>query len=461
MLKIYSSLTGKETEFKPLHPGKIGIYVCGNTVYDYCHIGHARSMIIFDVVVRYLRSQGYQVIYVRNITDIDDKIIKRAHENHESIDALTQRFIDAQHEDEVALGILPPDYEPKATEFIPQMLTLIQKLLDRGHAYIATNGDVCFDVRSFHEYGKLSGRDIDKLKAGARLDINDTKRDPLDFVLWKISKPGEPKWSSPWGEGRPGWHIECSAMSTNILGQPFDIHGGGMDLKFPHHENEIAQSESACDHTFAQLWMHVGLLQVEGEKMSKSLGNFVTIRDALSRYRAEEVRFFMMNSLYNKPADYAESNMHEAKTRLKGLYAVLKDLPAPVVGAVDSSDFHEKFNNVMSDNFNTPLALGILTDLAAELQRRREQGKLEAASILGKTLRELGNILGILQQSYEEYRRGGWSDDQWREIELLSQSRTQARAQKNWAESDRIRQQLINMEVDVEDTPQGTYLSRR
>jgi cysteinyl-tRNA synthetase len=460
VLKIYNSLTGRRAEFKPLIPRKIGIYVCGNTVYDYCHIGHARSMIMFDVVVRYLRSQDYDVTYIRNITDIDDKIIKRAQENNESIDALTRRFIEAQHEDERALGLLPPDHEPRATEYILPMQSLIQQLLDRGHAYIAEDGDVCFDVRRFADYGQLSGRDIEKLRAGARVNLSDTKRDPLDFVLWKISKPGEPRWPSPWGEGRPGWHIECSAMSTNLLGQPFDIHGGGMDLKFPHHENEIAQSEAACGEHFAKLWMHVGLLQVNGEKMSKSLGNFVTIREALANYRAEELRFFMMNSLYSRPADYTDTSMHEAKHRLKALYTAIADLPPPT-NSSDISPWVERFNEAMDDDFNTSVALGVLADLGSEIARLRQQNKIPKAADLAETLRRLGNILGILQQSPQEYRRGNYSAEQWQEIEALSAARDAARAQKNWPESDRIRQQLLAMNLDVEDTPQGTRVSRQ
>ncbi|MBS0350280.1 MAG: cysteine--tRNA ligase [Proteobacteria bacterium] len=458
MLKIYNSLSGQESEFKPLQPGKIGIYICGNTVYDYCHLGHARSMIIFDVVVRYLRSQGYEVIHVRNITDIDDKIIKRALENGETIESLTERFIQAQKEDEQALGLLSPNHEPRATHFIKEMQELIQKLLDRGYAYVSVDGDVCFEVRKDQDYGKLSGRDIEKLKAGARVNFNEGKKDPLDFVLWKISKPGEPHWPSPWGEGRPGWHIECSAMSAEILGQPFDIHGGGMDLKFPHHENELAQSESACGCEFARCWMHVGLLQVNGEKMAKSLGNFVTIRDALNRYRAEELRFFMMSSIYNRPADYTESSMHEAKVRLKTLYNVLRGLPE-IAPEMDVR-YTQRFNDAMNDNFNTSVALGILEDLATEIAEQRKQKKVDQAAALAATLRKLGKILGILNQSDSEYQKGGWSTEKWQQIEALAKQRDQARAQKKWAESDQIRQQLINMDVDVEDTPQGTYLSR-
>lgn len=457
MLKIYNSLTGKEEELRTLQPGKISIYVCGNTVYDYNHIGHARSMIMFDVVVRFLRSCGYEVRYVRNITDIDDKIIRRASENNETIDSLTHRFIEAQNEDASALGLLNPDYEPRATEYIPQMLELIQKLLDRGHAYIAGDGDVCFNVRSFPNYGQLSGRQIEKLKSGARIELDSAKNDPLDFVLWKISKPGEPKWPSPWGEGRPGWHIECSAMSTGLLGQPFDIHGGGMDLKFPHHENEIAQSEAGCGKQFANLWMHVGLLQVNGEKMSKSLGNFVTIRDALKECLPEELRFFMLNSHYTRPADYSPTSLHEARHRLRSLYFALEDLPAST--SSDTQDglvYKEKFHEVMNEDFNTNQALSILSEIASKINGLKEAGKIQEAAILGVTLRDLGSILGILQQDPAAYFAGAMSPQDQAKINALAQQRDVLRTQKQWAEADQIRQQLIAMGLEVLDTPNGT-----
>ena len=461
MLKIYDSLTGKTQPFTPIHNKKIKFYVCGNTVYDYCHIGHARSMIMFDVVNRYLRFRfpDYEITYVRNITDIDDKIIKRALENNETIDALTARFIAAQREDEQALGLLFPDQKRRATEYIPQMIDLIQQLIEKKFAYIAQTGtekgDVLFDVRKFKEYGKLSGNTVEKLlsvQAGH-------KPEPIDFALWKISKPGEPRWPSPWGDGRPGWHIECSAMSTGLLGQPFDIHGGGMDLKFPHHENEIAQAEAACGKDFAKLWMHVGLLQVNGAKMSKSLENFLTIRDALAQYRAEELRFFMMNSLYNRPADYTETSLHEAKHRLKGLYTAVRDLPQVEHDGV--SVYEEKFIEAMDDNFNTPIALGILDELATETTKLRQKNKFDDAAKLATAIHKLGKILGIVQQSQEAYRRGGWSTEKWQEIDALGQARDAARTHKNWAESDRLRQLLTEMGVDVEDTPSGTRLSRK
>jgi cysteinyl-tRNA synthetase len=455
MLKIYNSLSGKKEEFRPLTAGKIGLYVCGNTVYDYSHIGHARSMIMFDVVVRFLRSRGYQVTYVRNITDIDDKIILRANENHEPIDALTRRFIEAQNEDTQALGLLKPDVEPRATEYIPQMLELIQNLLDRDHAYIAEDGDVCFNVRSFPEYGRLSGRQVEKLKAGARIEQDAAKKDPLDFVLWKISKPGEPRWPSPWGEGRPGWHIECSAMSTSLLGQPFDIHGGGMDLKFPHHENEIAQSEAGCGKHFAQLWMHVGLLQVNGEKMSKSLGNFLTIRDALNECLPEELRLFMLNSHYSRPADYTPASLYEARHRLRSLYDSLENLPLPPK-AQESSGFTEKFNAVMEEDFNTTMALAILGEIAGKIHQLREEGRLEEAADLGRTLKNLGGILGILQQDPQEYFAGAINKEDQAKIDALAHQRDLLRAQKKWDEADKIRHQLIDMGLEVLDTPTGT-----
>jgi cysteinyl-tRNA synthetase len=463
VLKIYNSLTSRAEEFTPRVPGKIGIYVCGNTVYDYCHIGHARSMIMFDVVVRYLRSRGYDVTYVRNITDIDDKIIKRALDNHEPIDSLTRRFIDAQHEDETALGILPPDHEPRATEYIPQMLNLITQLFAAGYAYVAKSGaaqgDVLFNVRKFHEYGKLSGNTVDKLlsshETGKKILSVAEKADAVDFALWKISKPGEPHWPSPWGEGRPGWHIECSAMSTGLLGQPFDIHGGGMDLKFPHHENEIAQSEAAGGEQFAKCWMHVGLLLVNGEKMSKSLGNFLTIRDALAKYFPEEIRFFMLNSHYTRPADFAEASLAEARLRLQNLYLCLHDLPEPAADAVDTTDFHAKFNAVMDEDFSTTVALGILTELGAKINTLRMEGKTSAAAVLGKTLRHLAKILGILQRP-QEYFKGSRSATEWAQISALEKQRDAFRVQKKWQEADQIRQQLTNMGLEVEDTPAGT-----
>ncbi len=458
MLKIYNSLQRKKQEFKPIIPGKVNLYVCGNTVYDYCHIGHARSMIVFDVIVRYLRYQGYDVTYIRNITDIDDKIIKRALENKETISQLTQRFIDAQREDEIALGLLKPTFEPRATEFIEPMIDLIQQLVHQGFAYVAENGDVCFDVRKFKDYGKLSKRKIEELRSGVRIELNDTKRDPLDFVLWKISKPDEPKWPSPWGEGRPGWHIECSAMSTRLLGQPFDIHGGGMDLKFPHHENEIAQSEAAAGKEFADAWMHVGLLQINKEKMSKSLGNYLTIRDALVKHQPEVLRYFMLSGSYRSPVNYSAENIAQAEHVVQHFYLTLRDLPQVDITNAGEA-YQQAFEEAMNDDFNTPIALAVLFDLAKEINRLRDTDKSKAAELAAR-LQQLGNILGILQSPVEEFLRGGSQADEVAQIESLIQARNQARAEKRWQDADRIRQQLLDMQVILEDSAAGTQWRR-
>ncbi len=458
MLKIYNSLPRKKQEFKPIIPGKINLYACGNTVYDYCHIGHARSMIMFDVIIRYLRYQGYEVTYVRNITDIDDKIIKRALENKESISELTRRFIEAQREDELALGLLKPTFEPRATEFIEPMIDLIKELCEQGFAYVAENGDVYFDVRKFKDYGKLSKRKIEELRSGVRIELNDIKRDPLDFVLWKISKPDEPKWPSPWGEGRPGWHIECSAMSTRLLGQPFDIHGGGMDLKFPHHENEIAQSEAANGKEFAKVWMHVGLLQINKEKMSKSLGNFLTIRDALAKHHPEVLRYFMISGNYRSPVNYSAENLSQAAHAVHHFYLTLRDLPN--VEIIKNGDaYQQKFQTAMDDDFNTPLALAVLFDLSKEINRQRNLDIQQAAE-LGAVLKQLGNVLGILQSSPEDFLRGSLQTDEATQIEKLILARNQARAAKDWQEADRIRQQLLSMGVVLEDASTGTNWRR-
>lgn len=458
MLKIYNSLQRKKQEFKPIIPGKVNLYVCGNTVYDYCHIGHARSMIVFDVIIRYLRYQGYEVTHIRNITDIDDKIIKRALENKEPITQLTQRFIDAQREDEIALGLLKPTFEPRATEFIEPMIDLIKELVNKNFAYVAENGDVCFDIRKFKAYGKLSKRKIEELRSGVRIELNDTKRDPLDFVLWKISKPNEPKWPSPWGEGRPGWHIECSAMSTRLLGQPFDIHGGGMDLKFPHHENEIAQSEAAVGKEFADIWMHVGLLQINKEKMSKSLGNYLTIRDALTKHQPEVLRYFMISGNYRSPVNYSAENMAQAEHAVHHFYLTVRDLPQ--VDITDASKaYQQAFEEAMNDDFNTPVALAVLFDLAKEINRIRDTDKPKAAELAAR-LQQLGNLLGILQSPVEEFLRGSSQADEVTQIENLIQARNQARAEKRWQDADQIRQQLSNMNVVLEDSATGTQWRR-
>ena len=454
-LKIFNSLTKKKETFKPIVPGKVGIYVCGITVYDYCHIGHARSMIVFDVVTRYMRACGYDVNYVHNITDIDDKIINRANENGESCEALTMRFIDALHEDEKALGIKPSDLEPRATEHLKEIIELVQALIESGNAYVADNGDVYFDVRKFKSYGKLSHRNIDDLISGARVEIGDIKRDPLDFVLWKIAKPDEPKWDSPWGAGRPGWHIECSAMSTHFLGQPFDIHGGGLDLKFPHHENEIAQSEAAHNKNFANIWMHAGLLQVDNEKMSKSLNNFFTIREILEKYHFEEVRYFMLAGHYRSPVNYSEDNLAKVHQSLISLYTALRGLPEV---SEENTEFDKKFNQAMDDDFNTPVAFSVLFEMAREINRLREQNDTQQAAKLASGLKRLGGILGLLQQDPEVYLKGNSDDAE--KIDALIEQRNQARRDKDWAKADRIRDQLVSMRVVIEDDAKGTTWRR-
>jgi len=465
-MKIYNSLTRKKTEFKPIRPFQIGLYVCGITVYDYSHIGHARPMIFFDIMVRYFRSQGYQVNYVRNITDIDDKIINRARENNEDWRTLADRFIAAMHEDDRALGIMPPDHEPRATEFIPQIITLIEKIMKKGYAYQAENGDVYFDVRRFESYGKLSQRNIDQLKSGVRIKIVKSKHDSLDFVLWKKSKPAEPSWESPWGVGRPGWHIECSAMASSLLGQPFDFHGGGMDLKFPHHENEIAQSEAACGCDFAKTWLHVGLVTVNGEKMSKSLGNFFTIRDVLAKHDAELLRYFMISSHYRSPLNYSEENLSQLRSGLERLYSALRGLPL-VESKEEVEDYRSsaksvelQFHQAMKDDFNTPVALSALFDLVHSIQRLKEQKAWGEAVYCGKVLRDLGGCLGILGRNPEEYFQGGEEAVDTDTIRFFIEQREQARLQKKWEEADRVRSKLFNMGILIEDTPSGTVWRR-
>ncbi|OGO94621.1 MAG: cysteine--tRNA ligase [Coxiella sp. RIFCSPHIGHO2_12_FULL_42_15] len=453
-LEIFNSLTKKKEVFVPLRPGKVSMYVCGNTVYDYCHMGHARSMVVFDVITRYLRYRGYDVTYVRNITDIDDKIIHRAAENGETCDALTTRFIHAQREDEIALNILSPDKEPRATQYMAEIIQLVQRLLDNDSAYVADNGDICFDVRRFNDYGKLSHCHIEDLMAGARVEVGESKRNPLDFVLWKLAKPGEPKWPSPWGEGRPGWHIECSAMSSGVLGQPFDIHGGGLDLKFPHHENEVAQSEAAYQTDFARIWMHAGLLQVNNEKMSKSLGNFFTIREVLKKYPAEEVRYFILSGHYRSPINYTEDNLAQVHRSLVTLYTALRDLPN--VSALKSTPFEERFINAMDDDFNFPQAFGVFFDMAREINRLREQQRLQDAAELGAHLQQLANIFGLLQQDPTAFLQGVQSHENVPMIEALIEKRLAARREKNWLLADEIRAQLTVMGIVIEDHPNGT-----
>lgn len=452
MLQIYNTITRQKQEFTPMTPGKAGMYVCGVTVYDYCHLGHARTYTSVDVIIRYLRWRGYAVSHVRNITDIDDKIIKRANENQEAFHVVTERFTRAMHEDFAALGLTPPDFEPRATDYIPQMISLIEKIIVNHHAYVGSNGDVYFDVRSFQPYGCLSHHDIEQLESGARVEISEVKRDPLDFVLWKLAKPGEPSWDSPWGKGRPGWHIECSAMSMELLGEHFDIHAGGRDLIFPHHENEIAQSEAASKTPFVNVWMHTGFLQMEKEKMSKSLGNFVTIRDVLRDHEPEVLRFFLISSHYRSPLIYTADALYQSRQSLTRFYTALRHLPdAP---CLENSSYEEQFITAMDDDFNTPVALSTLFELAHEIQRLREKD-MNAAAAHGALLKRLGAVLGILQTSPETFFQAG-SDVDASKIESLITARQQARREKNWAEADRIRDELAGMYVVIEDGPQGT-----
>ena len=452
MLHIYNSLSKKKDPLTPIEPGKVRMYVCGMTVYDYCHLGHARVMVVFDMVARYLRTRGLAVTYIRNITDIDDKIIKRAQENQEDIGALTGRFIQAMNEDAARLGVQPPDAEPRATVYIAQIIDMIATLIQRGYAYHASNGDVYFHVRKFASYGALSGKTLDELKIGARVEVDEKKDDPLDFVLWKTAKPGEPQWDSPWGAGRPGWHIDCSAMSMACLGHHFDIHGGGMDLKFPHHENEIAQSEGATGEKFANTWMHIGFVRVAEEKMSKSLGNFFTVREVLKKFDAEVVRYFILASHYRSPLDYSDDNLQGAKTALTRLYMTLKDLP-PVMEAA-AGDYATRFMAAMDDDFNTSGALAVLFDLARDINKLRdEQAAVATIAPLVGALRRLGGILGLLQREPQEFLHADSADGlSTAQIEALIAQRTQARKNKNWAESDRIRDELKTKGVILEDS---------
>ena len=457
-LRIYNDLHNRKEEFQPIEPGKIRMYVCGMTVYDYCHLGHARMIVVFDVVYRYLKARGYDVTYVRNITDIDDKIIQRANEQGIPFHELTGKFIDAMHEDLAALGVEPPSQEPRATEHIDEILEMIQKLIDNGHAYVTDSGDVYYSVSSFPEYGKLSGKSIEDLQAGARVESSEEKRDPLDFALWKAAKPGEPAWDSPWGKGRPGWHIECSAMSTKALGDTFDIHGGGADLTFPHHENEIAQSEGATCHHFVNYWMHNGFVRVNDEKMSKSLGNFFTIREIMQHYRPEEIRYFILTSHYRSPLNYDEEHLLNARQALNRFYTALRGLPEAEPG--DADKWLEAFNEAMDDDFNTPEALAAMFELVREINKVRGEDQARAAR-MAATLKQMGAVLGILQDDPEQWLRGGVGDGlSDEEIETLIQQRLDARKEKNWAEADRIRDELKEKGVILEDGAGGTTWRR-
>ncbi len=481
MLQIHNSLSGQKETFKPLVPGTVRMYACGITVYDYCHLGHARMLIVFDTVRKHLRSLGYQVTFVRNITDIDDKIITRAAENKESITELTARFIRAMWDDYAALGVERGDHEPRATEYVPAIVSMTNRLVRKGYAYAPGNGDVYFSVSKFADYGKLSGRKLEDLRAGARVEVNEAKQDPLDFVLWKASKPGEPAWDSPWGQGRPGWHIECSAMSTQLLGPHFDIHCGGMDLMFPHHENEIAQSCCACDAPFVNYWMHNGFVRIDNEKMSKSLGNFFTIREVLGWVRDPEViRFFMLSSHYRGPINYSVDNLDQADAGLERIYLALRglDLPNELVRSAAS----DRFVAAMNDDFNTPLALSELQQLAREINVAKAAGQLPHAAQLAGELVSLAAVLGVAQQLPDIFLRKAapkrgpeaysvkaaraatqtegtvLSDAQ---IDELINQRTAARKSKDWKESDRIRDELSAQGVLLEDGAQGTTWRRR
>ena len=453
-LSIYNTLSKVKEPFKPLVANQVRMYVCGMTVYDFCHIGHARVMVAFDVVTRWLRARGYDVTYVRNITDIDDKIIKRAQENGEPFEALVERMIAAMHEDEARLSVLRPDIEPRATGHIAGMHQMIQTLIDKGLAYAPGNGDVYYRVTKFEGYGKLSRRKIDELKIGARIEVDEIKEDPLDFVLWMGAKPGEPSWDSPWGKGRPGWHIECSVMSTCCLGETFDIHGGGPDLVFPHHENEIAQSEAATGKLYANAWMHAGAVRVDGEKMSKSLGNFFTIREVLEKYHPEVVRYLLVSSHYRSPINYSEDSLKEAKGALERFYNGLKGLPdvAPAGGEA----FVERFGAAMDDDFNSPEACAVLFEMIREVNRLRESDE-QAAAGLAAQLKQLAGVLGVLQLEPDAFLQAGAAGKvDAAEVDALIAARLQARADKNWAESDRIRDQLTAMGVVLEDGKGGT-----
>ena len=482
MLQIHNSLTGRKETFLPIRPGEVRMYVCGMTVYDYCHLGHARMLVVFDVVRRHLEASGYRVTFVRNITDIDDKIIQRANENGEPMGALTERFIRAYHEDCEALGVRRADCEPRATEYVPQIVAMVQTLIDKGYAYVGANDDVYYSVARFEPYGQLSGKRLADLRAGARIEVDESKRDPLDFVLWKAAKPGEPAWESPWGPGRPGWHIECSAMSVEILGDHFDIHGGGMDLKFPHHENEIAQSCAACGSRFVNTWMHNGFIRVDDEKMSKSLGNFFTVREVLEWVRDPEVvRFFMLGSHYRGPINYTPESLAQADAGLERLYLALRGVtPAPSFAATEAS---ARFTAAMEDDFNTPEAVAELQSLARELNTAKAAGQGEVAAARAAELLALGGRLGILQVEPEAFLRKrpkrqavavaparvavegqapavpeGLGDA---DIERLIEERAAARKAKNFKESDRIRDALAAAGVVLEDQPGGRTLWRR
>lgn len=456
MLQIYNTLNRQKEEFVPITPGSIGMYVCGVTVYDLCHIGHARTFVSFDMIVRYLRYRGFKVKFVRNITDIDDKIIKRANEKGIDAKELAEHFINEMYQDFDKLNIARPDVEPRATENIPEIIALVQKLIDKGFAYVADNGDVMFAIDKFKDYGRLSRQKLEELEAGARVEVQRSKRNPFDFVLWKMAKPGEPEWDSPWGKGRPGWHIECSAMNSKILGENFDIHGGGSDLIFPHHENEIAQSCCAHDSKYVNYWMHSGMVMINDEKMSKSLGNFFTIRDVLKEYDAETIRFFLLSAQYRSALNYSQENLDNAKSSLSRLYTALRDVK--VGAAKGGEEYVERFKTFMDDDFNTPGAISVLFELAKAVNTAKED---EASGLAGRLV-ELASVLGLLYQDPVKYLQGQTDgvDDDVAVIESLIEERKQARARKDFAAADEARNKLTAMGVVLEDGPNGTTWRR-
>lgn len=458
MLHIYNTLTNSKTVFTPIEPGRIRMYVCGVTVYDYCHIGHARVMVAFDVITRYLRARGWDVEYVRNITDVDDKIIRRAAENSEPVDALTERMIAAMHEDEDRLFVKRPDQEPRATAHIDDILAMVQTLIDKGYAYAASNGDVYYRVERFEPYGRLTNKVVEELRSGARVEVGDAKESPLDFVLWKAAKPGEVSWDSPWGKGRPGWHIECSAMSKCCLGATFDIHGGGPDLPFPHHENEIAQSEAANGCTYVNYWMHAGPVRMGAEKMSKSLGNFFTIREVLKHYDAEVVRYFLSSVHYRSYIDYSEDGLKEARSALERFYQALQAAGSlEGVEPIANDTWESRFNEAMDDDFNTPRALAVLFDLVTEVNKAaREQS--EQTKPLAAELKRLAGMIGLLQQDPDAFLKGDAGEDglDAEAIEALIEQRNQARKDRDFAEADRIRDELLAQGVVLKDSREGT-----
>ncbi len=462
MLQIYNTLTRQKEEFKPIHAGKIGMYVCGITIYDLCHIGHGRTFVAFDAISRYLRYLGYDLNYVRNVTDIDDKIIKRAAENNESVEELTARMLAEMHKDFDALNILRPDSEPRATRHIAEIIALTESLIERGHAYVAENGDVMFEVKTDPNYGLLSRQDLEQLQAGARVEVADVKRNPMDFVLWKMSKAGEPSWESPWGLGRPGWHIECSAMNSKSLGHHFDIHGGGSDLMFPHHENEIAQSTCAHDGPYVNYWMHSGMVMVDREKMSKSLNNFFTIRDVLAYYDAETVRYFLLSGHYRSQLNYTEENLKQARTALERLYTALRGTDNSVAPK-GGEEFKARFCEAMNDDFNTPEAYSALFDMVREINRLKSED-MAAANGMAAQLRELASVLGLLEQDPEAFLKGGaqtGNDDEVVKIEALIKQRNDARQSKDWALADEARNELTAMGIVLEDGAEGTIWRRK